>query len=150
MIPFRFLNLFFYIFLNSTISRCLTFHLLPPFFFHLNFYINFFLLHFNLSPLFLPSCQWQKGQYSLVLLTFVPSSDDSYNRRGGIRTLDVLDKCQLVELHDYWFIPKEDYLEGQNSQIPLSAKICSVLPLFEKYLAIYHLFEIRICETRVS
>ena len=69
---------------------------------------------------------------------------------GVIRTLDVLDKCQLVELHDYWFIPKEDYLEGQNSQIPLSAKICSVLPLFEKYLTIYYLFEIRICETRVS
>ena len=55
---FDFLNLYFkffslYIFLNSTISLCSTFHLLPPFLFHLNFHINLFLLHFHVSPLFL-------------------------------------------------------------------------------------------------
>ena len=43
LIPFRFLNIFLYIFLNSTVSICSTFHLLPPFLFHLNFHINLFL-----------------------------------------------------------------------------------------------------------
>ena len=39
---------------------------------------------------------------------------------------------------------------GQNGQIPLFAKIGSVLSLFKKYLAIYHLLKIRLYETRVS
>ena len=38
---------------------------------------------------------------------------------------------------------------NQNGQIPLLAKIISVLPLFEKYLIIYHLFESRLLETQV-
>ena len=38
---------------------------------------------------------------------------------------------------------------GQNGQIPLFGKICSVLPLFEKYLTIYHLFGTWVCETWV-
>ena len=43
LIPLRFLNIFLYIFLNSTVSICSTFHLLPPFLFHFNFHINLFL-----------------------------------------------------------------------------------------------------------
>ena len=39
---------------------------------------------------------------------------------------------------------------GKNSQIPLFFEIISVLPLFEKYLAIYHFFETLVCETWVS
>ena len=50
LIFFRFLKIFHYIFLNSIVSLHSTFHLLPPFLFHLNFHINFFLLHFHLSP----------------------------------------------------------------------------------------------------
>ena len=50
LIFFRFLKIFHYIFLNSIVSLYSTFHLLPPFLFHLNFHINFFLLHFHLSP----------------------------------------------------------------------------------------------------
>ena len=49
MIFFRFLKNFHYIFLNSIVSLHSTFHLLPPFLFHLNFHINFFLLHFHHS-----------------------------------------------------------------------------------------------------
>ena len=36
-----------------------------------------------------------------------------------------------------------------NGHIPLFGKICMDLPLFAKYLAIYQLFEIRVCKTRV-
>ena len=73
---FDFLNLYFkffslYIFLNSTISLCSTFHLLPPFLFHLNFHINLFLLHFHVSPLFLLNYPRQKGQCSLSFSNFV-------------------------------------------------------------------------------
>ena len=69
---FDFLQIFFflYIFLNSTVSLCSTFYLLRPFLFHLNFHINFFLLHFHLPPLFLPSYLRQKGQYSLSFSNF--------------------------------------------------------------------------------
>ena len=49
LIFFRFLKNFHYIFLNSIVSLHSTFHLLPPFLFHLNFHINFFLLHFHHS-----------------------------------------------------------------------------------------------------
>ena len=38
---------------------------------------------------------------------------------------------------------------SHNGHIPLFGKICMDLPLFAKYLAIYHLFEIRVCKTRV-
>ena len=67
MIPFIVFFFLIYIFLNSIVLLCSTFNLLPLFLFHLNFHINFFLLHFHLYPLFLPSCLWQKGQYSLSL-----------------------------------------------------------------------------------
>ena len=50
---------------------CSSFHLLPLFLIHLNFHINFFLLHFHLPPLFLPSYLRQKGQYSLSFSNFV-------------------------------------------------------------------------------
>ena len=46
-----FFNFLLYIFLNSTISLCSTFYLLQPFFFYLNFHINFLLLPFHLSPI---------------------------------------------------------------------------------------------------
>ena len=46
-----FLNFLLYIFLNSTISLCSTFYLLQPFFFYLNFHINFLLLPFHLSSI---------------------------------------------------------------------------------------------------
>ena len=62
---------FLYIFLNSTVLLCSIFHLLPLFLIHLNFHINFFLLHFHLPPLFLPSYLQQKGQYSLSFSNFV-------------------------------------------------------------------------------
>ena len=69
---YRFLRFLIYIFLKSTVSLCLTFHLLPPFLFHLNFYINFLLFHFHPSPLFLPSCQRQnRSILSLSLSNFV-------------------------------------------------------------------------------
>ena len=42
---------FHYIFLNSIVSLHSTFHLLPPFLFHLNFHINFFLIT-SFTPLF--------------------------------------------------------------------------------------------------
>ena len=32
-------------------------------------------------------------------------------------------------------------MRGKNSQMPLFFEIISVLPLFEKYLAMYHFFE---------
>ena len=35
-------------------------------------------------------------------------------------------------------------MAGHNGYIPLFGKICMDLPLFMKYLAIYHLFEIRV------
>ena len=38
---------------------------------------------------------------------------------------------------------------GQNSQIPLFLKIFCNLPLFTKYIAIYHFFETRFCENQV-
>ena len=50
--PFIFFNhciLILYIFLKSTISLYSTFYLLQPFFFYLNFHINFLLLPFHLS-----------------------------------------------------------------------------------------------------
>ena len=47
-------------FLNHCLFKFSTFHLLQPFLFHLNFLINFILLYFHLSPLFLPSGSWQK------------------------------------------------------------------------------------------
>ena len=50
LIFFRFLKIFHYIFLNSIVSLHSTFHLLPPFLFHLNFHINFFLIT-SLTPL---------------------------------------------------------------------------------------------------
>ena len=37
---------------------------------------------------------------------------------------------------------------GKNSPIPLIFEIISVLPLFEKYSAMYHFFKNRVCETR--
>ena len=37
---------------------------------------------------------------------------------------------------------------GQNGHIPLLEKICMNLPLFAKYLAIYHFFETRFCGNR--
>ena len=46
-----FFNFLLYIFLNSTISLCSTFYLLQPFFFYLNFHINFLLLPFHLSSI---------------------------------------------------------------------------------------------------
>ena len=55
LIFFRFLKKnFHYIFLNSIVSLHSTFHLLPPFLFHLNFHINFFLISSftPLSPIF--------------------------------------------------------------------------------------------------
>ena len=39
--------------------------------------------------------------------------------------------------------------EGQNGHIPLFGKICSILPLYEKYFAIYHSFETRVSQTQV-
>ena len=74
MIFFKFLNFFLYIFLNSTVSLCSTFHPLPPFLFHFNFHINFFLLHFRLSLLFFSSCPRFQGQYSLSFSKFFFSS----------------------------------------------------------------------------
>ena len=64
MIPFIDFFFFFliYIFLNSIVLLCSTFHLLPLFLFHLNFHINLFLLHFHLSSLFLPSFSWPKKE----------------------------------------------------------------------------------------
>ena len=47
-------------------------------------------------------------------------------------------------------IKKGGIIMGQNGQIPRFAKIGSVLSLFKKYLAIYHLLKIRLYETRVS
>ena len=38
---------------------------------------------------------------------------------------------------------------GENGQIPLLAKIISVLPLFEKYLAMYHFFKTWVPKTRI-
>ena len=38
---------------------------------------------------------------------------------------------------------------GQNGQVSLFAKIYSVLPLFGKYLAIYHSFGIQVRGNRV-
>ena len=46
-----FFNFLLYIFLNSTVSFCSTFYLLQPFFFYLNFHINFLLLPFHLSSI---------------------------------------------------------------------------------------------------
>ena len=48
-------------------SFCSTFHLLPLFLFHLNFYINFLLFHFHPSPLVLPSCPQLSLSLSLSL-----------------------------------------------------------------------------------
>ena len=70
LILYRFLNFIIYIFLNSIVSFCSTFHLLPPFLFHLNFYINFLLFHFHPSPLFLPSCPQQNR--SILSLSLSP------------------------------------------------------------------------------
>ena len=38
---------------------------------------------------------------------------------------------------------------GQNGQIPSFCKIFCNIPLFVKYLTIYHLFETQVCETWV-
>ena len=74
LILYRFLNFIIYIFLNSIVSFCSTFHLLPPFLFHLNFYINFLLFHFHPSPLFLPSCpQQNRSILSLSLSLSLPN-----------------------------------------------------------------------------
>ena len=67
---YRFLNFLIYISFNSIVSLWSTFHLLPPFLFHLNFYINFLLFHFHSSPLFLPSCPRQKR--SILSLSLSP------------------------------------------------------------------------------
>ena len=39
--------------------------------------------------------------------------------------------------------------KGKNSQIPQFFKIISVLPMFEKYLTMYHFFETWVLETQV-
>ena len=39
--------------------------------------------------------------------------------------------------------------KGKNSQIPQFFKIISVLPMFEKYLAMYHFFKTRVFENRI-
>jgi len=44
---------------------------------------------------------------------------------------------------------REREREGQNGHIPLFGKICSILPLFEKYFAIYHFFGTRVSQTQV-
>ena len=44
-----------------------------------------------------------------------------------------------------WKEPKQ----GKNGQIPLFMKIFYNLPLFEKYLVIYHFFETQFCGNRV-
>ena len=51
----------------------------------------------------------------------------------------------------YLFIAEMLYMKkpGQKVQVPIYAKICSVLPLFGKYLAIYHSFEILVTGNRV-
>ena len=61
----------FYIFLNSTISFCSTFHLLPIFLFHLNFHIKFLIINFistSLSYSF-KVVHNKKGQYSILSLS---------------------------------------------------------------------------------
>jgi len=59
--------------------------------------------------------------------------------------------CQNVSLW-YFRIPIKSISIprlSKNSQIPLFFKIICVLPLFEKYLAIYHFFKTRVLETQV-
>ena len=53
-------------------------------------------------------------------------------------------KLYFYLLFIYLFIAEMLYMKkpGQKVQVPIYAKICSVLPLFGKYLAIYHSFEI--------
>ena len=46
---------------------------------------------------------------------------------------------------NHYLYPKD----GQNDQLPSLAKIFCNLPLFSKYLAIYHFFETQVCETQV-
>ena len=41
------------------------------------------------------------------------------------------------------------YNVGQNGHTPLLEKICINLPLFAKYLAMYHFFKTRFCRNRV-
>ena len=58
-------NFFFlYIFLDSTVFTLFNLSSTSTLLlFHLNFRINFFLLHFHVSPLFLPSYPRQKGRH---------------------------------------------------------------------------------------
>ena len=60
---------FHYIFLNSIVSLHSTFHLLPPFLFHLNFHINFFLItsFTPLSPIFSKLSTTKRSILSLFL-----------------------------------------------------------------------------------
>ena len=44
---------------------------------------------------------------------------------------------------------RERERESQNGHISLFGKICSILPLFEKYFAIYHFFGTRVSQTQV-
>ena len=72
--PLIFFNhciLILYIFLNSTISLYSTFYLLQPFFFYLNFHINFLLLPFHLSPIPSKLSMTKKIILSLSLFDFV-------------------------------------------------------------------------------
>ena len=66
-----FFNFLLYIFLNSTVSFCSTFYLLQPFFFYLNFHINFLLLPFHLSSISSKLSMTKKVILSLSLFDFV-------------------------------------------------------------------------------
>ena len=66
-----FFNFLLYIFLNSTISFCSTFYLLQPFFFYLNFHINFLLFPFHLSSISSKLSMTKKVILSLSLFDFV-------------------------------------------------------------------------------
>ena len=66
-----FFNFLLYIFLNSTVSFCSTFYLLQPFFFYLNFHINFLLLPFHLSSISSKLSTTKKVILSLSLFDFV-------------------------------------------------------------------------------
>ena len=69
LIFFRFKKKIHYIFLNSIVSLHSTFHLLPPFLFHLNFHINFFLItsFTPLSPIFSKLSTTKRSILSLFL-----------------------------------------------------------------------------------
>ena len=81
LIFFRFKKFFHYIFLNSIVSLHSTFHLLPPFLFHLNCHINFFLItsFTPLSPIFSKLSTTKRSILSLFLQFFSLLFDCFFN-----------------------------------------------------------------------